>query len=103
MRIRRTLLLMIYFYPSYVRAFIKFADFHLFKSIAYLQIVIFAKLLTEKATQLVKRASLNRIDACQLQKELFELGRNYINRFAMKFKSLDGKIPEMGSKEKVEC
>jgi hypothetical protein len=69
-----------------MRCFVKAAQASLDDSTCYREIVSFANKLNEKANQLLVRAALNKeVDMQQLQRELFETGREFIRTFANKF------------------
>ena len=70
-------------YPSYVRAFEKCSQAALENRAFFKTITPFALIISEKANELIRRASLNpQIDLPKLQKEIFELGSEYIHQFA---------------------
>lgn len=70
-------------YPYYVKAFVKCSQSAIENRESYKTISPFALLLSDKANELVRRAELNSsIDCPKLQKEIFELGSEYIRQFA---------------------
>lgn len=74
-------------YLSYLKAFRNYADSVLDESTAFIQIGSYANLLTQKANQLVCRATLNKnINIANLQKDMFETGGVYIKKFSEKFR-----------------
>ena len=78
---------MLYIHLSYLRAFRKYAQSHLNKYSGFIEIGNYAGLLTEKANQLITRAALNKtINLANLQKDLFEAGGIYIQKFTAQFR-----------------
>lgn len=74
------------FHLLYINSFLKFAQVSLENSIHYNEMVSYANCLNEKANKILVRASIyNDIDIQKLQRELFELGREYIRKFSLKF------------------
>ena len=71
------------FYPSYIRAFVKYSQDAFSNRVFFKTITPFALVISDKANQLVRRAALNPdIDLPKLQNEIFELGSEYIHQFA---------------------
>ena len=75
------------FYQSYVRAFIKFAQSEFDNSRFLKTLSRFALIISEKANELIARAAKNsRIDLEKLQKEIFQLGNEFMHKFADKLR-----------------
>jgi len=70
-------------YLSYVRAFVKSSRAALDNRSSFKTITPFALIISDKANELVKRAALNSdLDLAKLQKEIFQLGSQYIHQLA---------------------
>lgn len=72
------------FYKSYLRAFQKY-DQSLLNEVPVIETITqYALVLNVKANQLLRRASLNEIiNLAGFQKELFETGRDYVQKFSI--------------------
>ena len=72
------------FYKSYLRAFEKYAQTILTQYFIVRSITAYALALNLKAEHLLRRASLNKlINLQKFQKEMFEMGRDYVRTLAI--------------------
>ena len=69
----------------YISAYKELAEVALKNSSGYHELGSFAILLSEKANFILQQASVNgEIDSIQLQKDLFQIGKEYVQEFSKK-------------------
>ena len=86
-------------YASYVRAFRKYAQSLMGKSLFIKKLWRFMAMLTAKANELLDRAALNKlINVPKLQKELAETTKAYIRRFSALLRLTEDHQPKEKSK-----
>jgi hypothetical protein len=74
-------------YKSYLQSFNNYAKLSLSKVLLIKRISRFARMLTLKANQLLRRAMVNNVYNLELlRKELFESGKEYVRKFSSQLK-----------------
>ncbi|MEJ7739654.1 MAG: hypothetical protein WKF97_19690 [Chitinophagaceae bacterium] len=82
------------FYKTYVFEFQKCAQSSLDRVSLIKRLPRFANILNLKANQLLRQASSNNITGLpKLQKELFEMGRDYVQKFSLILRQKGTKQP----------
>lgn len=75
-------------YESYIRFFKWYAKYQLDRSNHFIEIGIYANSLNAKANLLIKKANSEKLqERYLLEKELFQIGKDYVQLFSVKFKS----------------